>query len=235
MNFLESWQKRQEGKENPYISAKDKDVIVIGGGDTGCDCIATSLRHGAKSITTFEILPEPPATRADSNPWPTWPRIFRVDYGHEEVKLKWGRDPRVFNVKSLNFEGDANGNVTGVKTTLVKWSKDDSGRWTMKDVEGSEKTYKCDLVLLAMGFLGPERSIVEELSVDLDPRGNLQTPRSKYNTCVPNLYAAGDCRRGQSLVVWAIHEGRQCAQQVDADLMGHSSLAGPGGIVNTLL
>lgn len=235
MNFLESWQKRQEGRDNPFISAKGKDVIVIGGGDTGCDCIATSLRHGAKSITTFEILPEPPATRADSNPWPTWPRIFRVDYGHEEVKLKWGRDPRIFNVKSLNFEGDANGNVTGVKTTLVKWSKDEAGRWTMKDVEGSEKTYKCDLVLLAMGFLGPERAIVEELSLNLDPRGNLETPRSKYNTCVPNLYAAGDCRRGQSLVVWAIHEGRQCAQQVDADLMGFSSLAGPGGIVTTLL
>ncbi|GFN84676.1 glutamate synthase [NADH], amyloplastic [Plakobranchus ocellatus] len=231
MNFLESWQKQQQGNSNPYISAKDKDVIVIGGGDTGCDCIATSLRHGAKSITTFEILPQPPATRADSNPWPTWPRIFRVDYGHEEVKLKWGRDPRVFNVKSLYFEGDANGNVTGVKTILVQWSKDDAGRWTMKDVEGSEKTYKCDLVLLAMGFLGPERSIVEELSVGLDPRGNLETPRSKYNTSIPNLYAAGDCRRGQSLVVWAIHEGRQCAKQVDKDLMGSTSLAGPGGIV----
>ena len=136
MNFLESWQKVQHGNESPYINAKDKDVVVIGGGDTGCDCIATSLRHGAKSITTFEILPEPPASRADSNPWPTWPRIFRVDYGHEEVKLKWGNDPRVFNVKSLGFEGDANGNVTAVNTILVEWTKDDSGRWTMKDVPG---------------------------------------------------------------------------------------------------
>ncbi|XP_005109373.2 putative glutamate synthase [NADPH] [Aplysia californica] len=233
MNFLESWQKVQQGNKDPFINAKDKDVIVIGGGDTGCDCIATSLRHGAKSVTTFEILPEPPATRAEGNPWPTWPRIFRVDYGHEEVKLKWGRDPRIFNVKSLGFEGDANGNVTSVKTILVEWTKDDSGRWTMKDVPGSEKSYKCDLVLLAMGFLGPERKIVEELSVDLDPRGNLETPKGKYSTSIPNLYAAGDCRRGQSLVVWAISEGRQAARQVDADLMGHSNLAGPGGIVNT--
>uniref|UniRef100_A0A2C9JI59 glutamate synthase (NADH) n=1 Tax=Biomphalaria glabrata TaxID=6526 RepID=A0A2C9JI59_BIOGL len=233
MNFLESWQKQQQGQSSQsYISAQDKDVVVIGGGDTGCDCIATSLRHGAKSITTFEILPQPPATRAENNPWPTWPRIFRVDYGHEEVQLKWGRDPRVFNIKSLEFEGDESGNVTGVKTSLVEWVKDDSGRWIMKDVPGSEKTYKCDLVLLAMGFIGPERKIVDELSVPIDPRGNVDTLNGKYNTSIPKLYAAGDCRRGQSLVVWAINEGRQAARQIDIDLMGESSLAGPGGIVN---
>uniref|UniRef100_A0A0B7B9R4 glutamate synthase (NADH) n=1 Tax=Arion vulgaris TaxID=1028688 RepID=A0A0B7B9R4_9EUPU len=231
MNFLESWQKNQHGNPLPFIDAKDKDVVIVGGGDTGCDCIATSLRHGARTITTFEILPEPPVSRDDSNPWPTWPRIFRVDYGHEEVKLKWGRDPRVFNIKSLNFEGNQEGNVTGVKTILVEWTKDDAGRWNMRDVPGSEKVFKCDLVFLAMGFIGPERKIVEELSVALDPRGNLETQSGKYSTSIPRLYAAGDCRRGQSLVVWAIAEGRQAARQIDKDLMGHSSLAGPGGIV----
>ncbi|KAL8570900.1 hypothetical protein ACOMHN_023573 [Nucella lapillus] len=231
MNFLETWQKQQQGGESPYISAKDKDVIVVGGGDTGCDCIATSLRQGAKTITTFEILPKPPPSREASNPWPTWPKIFRVDYGHEEVQIKWGRDPRVFEIMSTEFLDDGNGHVSGVKTKQIKWEKNEAGRFVMKDVEGSEKVYKADLVLLAMGFLGPERSIVEELSVDLDQRGNLSTPNGQYNTSIPHLYAAGDCQRGQSLVVWAISEGRQVARQIDFDLMGYTSLAGPGGIV----
>ncbi|ESO94104.1 hypothetical protein LOTGIDRAFT_239527 [Lottia gigantea] len=234
MSFLERWQKKQSGNDIELLNlaAKDKDIVIIGGGDTGCDCIATSLRQGAKSITSFEILPEPPVTRADSNPWPTWPKIFRVDYGHEEVKLKFGRDPRIFNIKSTGFLDDGKGNVCGVNTVLVEWKKDDAGRWQMSDVPGSEKTYKCDMILLAMGFLGPERKIVEELSIDLDPRGNLQTPKHKYATSVPKVYAAGDCRRGQSLVVWAISEGRQAARQIDLDLCGKTSLAGPGGIVN---
>lgn len=231
MNFLETWQKQQQGNESPYISAKDKDVLVIGGGDTGCDCIATSLRQGAKSITTFEILPKPPPSREANNPWPTWPKIFRVDYGHEEVQIKWGRDPRIFEIMSTEFLDDGHGHVSGVKTKQIKWEKNEAGRFVMKDVEGSEKVYKADLVLLAMGFVGPERSIVEELSVELDQRGNLSTPNSHYNTSIPNLYAAGDCRRGQSLVVWAISEGRQAARQIDLDLMGYTSLAGPGGIV----
>ncbi|XP_076444401.1 uncharacterized protein LOC143282637 [Babylonia areolata] len=231
MNFLETWQKQQQGSTSPYISAKDKDVIVIGGGDTGCDCIATSLRQGAKTITTFEILPKPPPSRAANNPWPTWPKIFRVDYGHEEVQLKWGRDPRVFEIMSTEFLDDGKGHVSGVKTKQIQWVKNEAGRFVMQDVEGSEKVYKADLVLLAMGFVGPERNIVEELSVELDPRGNLATPTSKYNTTIPHLYAAGDCRRGQSLVVWAISEGRQAARQMDIDLMGYTSLAGPGGIV----
>ncbi|KAK6187782.1 hypothetical protein SNE40_005732 [Patella caerulea] len=234
MSFLERWQKKQSGNDIELLNlaAKDKDIIIIGGGDTGCDCIATSLRQGAKSITSFEILPEPPANRADSNPWPTWPKIFRVDYGHEEVKLKFGRDPRIFNIKTSEFLDDGKGHVCGVKTVLVEWKKDEAGRWQMTDVPGSEKTYKCDMILLAMGFLGPERKIVEELSIDLDPRGNLQTPKNKYATSIPQVYAAGDCRRGQSLVVWAISEGRQAARQIDLDLCGSTNLAGPGGIVN---
>lgn len=233
MSFLETWQKKQEGNDIEYakLLAKDKDVVIIGGGDTGCDCIATSLRHGAKSITSFEILPPPPPSRAPNNPWPTWPKVFKMDYGHEEVELKFGRDPRIFNIKSSNFVDDGNGNVCGINTALVEWVKDDAGRWNMKDVEGSEKLIKCDMVMLAMGFLGPEKKIADELAVKLDARGNFQTPKNKYATSVPRLYAAGDCRRGQSLVVWAITEGRQAARQIDFDLMGHSSLAGPGGIV----
>ncbi|XP_061170358.1 uncharacterized protein LOC133179675 [Saccostrea echinata] len=233
MSFLETWQKVQSGNEMDYLKlyAKDKDVVIIGGGDTGCDCIATSLRQGAKSITSFEILPPPPPTWAANNPWPTWPRVFKVDYGHEEVKIKFGKDPRIFNIKSTEFVDDGKGNVSGIKTIKVEWKKDEAGRWNMSDVPGSEEFIKCDLVLLAMGFLGPEKKILEELKAKLDPRGNLETPRNKYSTSIPNVYAAGDCRRGQSLVVWAISEGRQAARQVDFDLMGPTSLAGPGGIV----
>ncbi|XP_071114158.1 uncharacterized protein [Haliotis cracherodii] len=235
MNFLETWQQKQQGTElnKPALNAKGKDVIVIGGGDTGNDCIGTSLRQGAKSVISFEILPVPPPSRAESNPWPTWPKIFRVDYGHEEVKVKFGSDPRIYNIKSTGFIDDGNGHVKGINTVLVEWKKDDAGRWQMADVPDSEKVYKCDMVMLAMGFLGPERKIVDELSVKLDPRGNVNTPRNKYSTSIPNLYAAGDCRRGQSLVVWAIAEGRQAARQIDADLMGQTSLAGPGGIVHS--
>lgn len=233
MSFLESWQKVQHGNELDYLKvyAKDKDVVIIGGGDTGCDCIATSLRQGAKSITTFEILPPPPPTRAPSNPWPTWPRVFKLDYGHEEVQLKFGKDPRIFNIKSTEFVDDGNGNVKGIKTMKVEWTKDKAGRWNMADVPGSEEFIKCDMVLLAMGFLGPEKKIVDELKAKLDPRGNLETPQNKYSTSIPRVYAAGDCRRGQSLVVWAISEGRQAARQVDLDLMGSTCLAGPGGMV----
>ncbi|KAL4232715.1 hypothetical protein ACF0H5_007403 [Mactra antiquata] len=233
MTFLETWQKKQEGNELEYlkVNAKDKDVIIIGGGDTGCDCIATSLRHGAKSITSFEILPPPPPTRAASNPWPTFPRVFKMDYGHEEVELKYGRDPRIFNIASKEFLDDGNGKVCGIKTHLVEWTRDDTGRWNMKEVPDSEKVYKADMVLLAMGFLGPEKEILKEISLKSDPRGNILTDKQKYATSVPRVYAAGDCRRGQSLVVWAISEGRQAAREMDLDLMGTTSLAGPGGIV----
>uniref|UniRef100_A0A1S6KZN6 Glutamate synthase [NADH] n=2 Tax=Nilaparvata lugens TaxID=108931 RepID=A0A1S6KZN6_NILLU len=235
MSFLESWQKRQMGPTNvPPLLAKDKNVIIIGGGDTGCDCIATSLRQGAKSITTFEILPEPPEKRSRDNPWPQYPRVFKVDYGHEEVKLKFGNDPRQFNTLSKEFLSDGNGNVAGIRTALVKWTKDDTGRWKMDEVPDSEKVYKCDLVLLAMGFLGPERDIASELDLNLDPRSNYQTPTGKYATSVPKVFAAGDCRRGQSLVVWAISEGRQAAREVDAFLMGETTLPGPGGVITTL-
>jgi glutamate synthase (NADH) len=235
VSFLEMWQKHQSGKAVDHLAmnAKDKRILVLGGGDTGVDCIGTSLRQGAKSITTFEIMPKPPETRAKSNPWPTWPAVFRIDYGHAEVQLKFGHDPRVYNILSKEFLDDGNGNIAGVKTILVKWTKDVSGRWKMEEVPGSEKVYECDMILLAMGFLGPEKNIINELGLKQDERGNIQTPRGKYSTSVGKVFAAGDCRRGQSLVVHAINEGRQAARQVDLDLMGHTSLAGLGGVVQS--
>ncbi|XP_064627288.1 uncharacterized protein LOC135487499 [Lineus longissimus] len=234
MEFLETWQKKQQGNANDFLKlyAKDKDVLVLGGGDTGCDCIGTSLRMGAKSIVTFEILPQPPPNRAIDNPWPTWPKIFRVDYGHEEVQVKFGRDPRRYCMLTKEFVGDADGNVCGLKAAEIEWKKDETGRWQMAEVPGSETELKCDLVLLALGFLGPEKYIVEQLSLNQDPRSNIDTPRGKFSTGVQDVFAAGDCRRGQSLVVHAINEGRQAAREVDMHLMGRTSLAGPGGIVH---
>lgn len=233
MTFLESWQKRQLGGElKEHLLAKDKDVVVIGGGDTGCDCIATSLRQGAKSITSLEILPQPPETRGRDNPWPQWPRIFRIDYGHEEVKLQSGKDPRQFSILSKEFIDDGAGNVAGLRTVRVEWTKDAAGRWKMDEVPDSEQVIKCDLVLLAMGFLGPEKNVITPLDVELDGRGNVSTPPGKYATSIPRLYAAGDCRRGQSLVVWAITEGRQAAREVDTHLRGSSYLPGPGGVIS---
>lgn len=194
VSFLEHWQKKQMGNTAPLdmrLIAKDKDVVIIGGGDTGCDCIATSLRQGAKTITTFEILPEPPERRGKDNPWPQFPRVFKVDYGHEEVSLKFGRDPRRYSTLSKEFLDDGNGHVSGIRTVSVEWRKDENGRWKMEEVPNSEKVYKCDLVLLAMGFLGPEKYIATEVNVELDERGNYKTPAGKYHTSLPRVYAAG--------------------------------------------
>ncbi|KAJ0179692.1 hypothetical protein K1T71_004283 [Dendrolimus kikuchii] len=242
MEFLEGWQKKQMGashahghmhqKTSPELNAKDKNVLIIGGGDTGCDCIATSLRHGAKTITTFEILPEPKPTRGQDNPWPQWPRVFRVDYGHEEVKVKYGSDPRKFSTLTKEFLDDGEGNVCGVSAVEVEWTRGAGGRWDMKEIPGTEKIFKAELVLLAMGFLGPERYVANQLDLPLDARSNIETEKSNiYKTPINNVFAAGDCRRGQSLVVWAISEGRQAARAVDMYLSGQSSLPGPGGVV----
>ncbi|EKV13028.1 Glutamate synthase Glt1, putative [Penicillium digitatum] len=217
--------------DGEYISAKDKHVVVIGGGDTGNDCIGTSVRHGAKSVTNFELLPQPPPERARDNPWPQWPRIYRVDYGHTEVKTHMGKDPREYCVMSTEFVDDGNNCVKGINTVRVEWTKSTTGGWDMKTVEGSEQFFPADLVLLSMGFLGPEDRVLGE-EIELDPRKNIKTPPGHYSTNIPGVYAAGDCRRGQSLIVWGINEGRQCAREVDTFLSGTSSqLPVTGGIV----
>ncbi|KAF8246691.1 glutamate synthase Glt1 [Wilcoxina mikolae CBS 423.85] len=217
----------QDGK---YISAKGKDVVVIGGGDTGNDCIGTAVRHGAKSVVNFELLPQPPSERARDNPWPQWPKIFRVDYGHHEVEAKYGRDPREYCVMSKEFVGDDNGNVKGINTVRVEWQRSSRGGWDMKQVEGSEQFFPADMVLLSMGFLGPEDKALGDL--DRDPRSNVKTASGQYATSEPGIFAAGDCRRGQSLIVWGINEGRQCAREVDQYLMQSTRLPVTGGIVN---
>jgi glutamate synthase (NADPH/NADH) len=217
--------------DDAYISAKDKHVVVIGGGDTGNDCIGTSVRHGAKSVVNFELLPQPPAERARDNPWPQWPRIFRTDYGHNEVKTHMGKDPREYCVMSKDFVDDGSGKVKGINTVRVEWTKSASGGWDMKHIEGSEQFFPADLVLLSMGFLGPEQRVMSDV-IELDGRKNIKTPPGHYNTNLAGVFAAGDCRRGQSLIVWGINEGRQCARDVDSFLTGYgTSLPVTGGIV----
>jgi glutamate synthase (NADPH/NADH) small chain len=211
----------QDGR---YISAKDRDVIVIGGGDTGTDCIGTALRHGCRSLINFELLDRPPQTRAPDNPWPQWPRIYRVDYGHAEAAARFGADPREFAILSKAFFGDAQGRVAGIETVRVQWSTGENGRLQMREIPGTEQLFKCDLVLLAMGFLGPEDTLAEQLGLQRDERSNFKAEYGKYATNVPGVFAAGDCRRGQSLVVWAINEGREAAREIDRFLMSTTQL-----------
>lgn len=190
-----------ELQDGAYLSAKGKNVVVIGGGDTGNDCIGTSVRHGATSVVNFELLPQPADTRARDNPWPQWPRVYRVDYGHTEVRQHTGKDPREYNIKSARFVDDGNGKVKGIETVRVEWVKNEQGAWIVKDKEGSEQFFPADMVLLSMGFLGPETKLMGE-NIELDARKNIKTPQGKYHTNIPGVFAAGDCRRGQSLIVW---------------------------------
>jgi NAD(P)H-dependent glutamate synthase small subunit len=206
-------------QDGNHISAKDKDVIVIGGGDTGTDCIGTSLRHGCKSLVNFELFPKPPESRDPNNPWPTWPKIFRVDYGHEEATEVQGEDPRVYSVSSLCFLGNEQGELTGVRTVEVEMK---DGKF--ENVPGSEKDWPADLVFLAMGFLGPEHTASDALGLDYDERSNYKAEYGQYKTNVGNVFVAGDCRRGQSLVVRAINEGREAAREIDRHLMGSTEL-----------
>ncbi|HEY3391573.1 MAG TPA: glutamate synthase subunit beta [Lacipirellulaceae bacterium] len=214
-----------------YLSATGLDVIVIGGGDTGADCIGTALRHGCKSMTNFELLDRPPDQRAANNPWPEWPRIYRVDYSHAETKAKFGHDPRAYNILTKEYVDDGRGNVRGIKTVEVDWSKP-ADKSPFSEVPGSEKIWPADLVLLATGFLGPELAVGEMLGLATQrPRGNWETFKADhgpFETNVPRVFAAGDCRRGQSLVVWAINEGRGAARAIDSFLMGTSTLPAPG-------
>jgi len=213
----------QDGK---YISAAGKRVIVIGGGDTGADCLGTALRHGCQSLVNFELLDQPPAERAPNNPWPQWPRIFRVDYSHAEAKQKFGEDPRTYAILSKEFLDDGRGHVAGIRTVRIDWSKrSDQGAYT--EIPGSEETFACDLVFLSMGFLGPEHAVSDMLGLDYDQRSNYSADHGKFATNIEKVFAAGDCRRGQSLVVWAINEGRGAARAIDEFLMGHSNLPAP--------
>jgi NAD(P)H-dependent glutamate synthase small subunit len=208
-----------------YISAKGKRVVVIGGGDTGADCIGTALRHGCKSLLNLELLEEPPAKRAADNPWPLWPKILRTDYAHEESIARFGADPRNYAVVSKEF-GDAGGKVGSVQIVRVEWQRGD-GPPKMVELPATTETLEADLVLLAMGFLGPESYVAQALGVELDARSNYRAEHGRFATSQNGVFAAGDCRRGQSLVVWAINEGRGAARAVDEFLMGSSLLPAP--------
>ncbi len=213
------------GQPTPdFITAEGKDVVIIGGGDTGTDCVGTSLRHGCNSVTQLEIMPQPPETRAANNPWPEWPKVYRMDYGQEEAAAKFGADPRAYVRTATKFEGDEQGRVKAVHTVEVNWAKDDQGRFIPQHVAGTEKVLPAQLVLLAMGFLGPEQPLLDALGLDRDGRSNVKAEHGDYQTSLPKVFAAGDCRRGQSLVVWAINEGRGVAQACDRFLMGNTDL-----------
>ena len=205
--------------DGAYISAKDQHVIVIGGGDTGTDCIGTSLRHGCRTLVNFELFPKPPLERAPNNPWPTWPIIYRTDYGHEEATQTFGEDPRVYSISSTEFVGDENGKLAAVRTIDVAMK---DGKF--ENIPGSEREWPADLVFLAMGFLGPEHTVSDCLGVEYDERSNYGAGYGAYRTNVDKVFAAGDCRRGQSLVVRAINEGREAAREIDRFLMGSTQL-----------
>lgn len=207
-----------------YLSAQGKHVIIIGGGDTGTDCVGTSMRHGCASLTQLEILARPPDTRQADNPWPEWPKVYKLDYGQEEAKARFGDDPRVYLTTGEKFVGDANGNVKELHVVDVTWNKNAQGAFVPQRVPGSERVLKADLVLLAMGFLGPEDSMIEQLGIKRDPRSNAEAEYGQFATNVPGVFAAGDCRRGQSLIVWAINEGRGAARECDRYLMGATDL-----------
>jgi glutamate synthase (NADPH) small chain len=213
-------EKQSEG----FISAAGKDVVIIGGGDTGTDCVGTSIRHGCTSLTQLEILPKPPAERAPDNPWPEYPKVYKMDYGQEEAAAKFGDDPRVYTTTATKFEGDEAGNVKAVHTVQVEWTRNEKGQFIPKHIPGTEKVLPAQLVLLAMGFLGPEQPLLDALGLDRDARSNVKANYGEYATSIPNVFAAGDCRRGQSLVVWAFNEGRGAARECDRYLMGHTDL-----------
>jgi glutamate synthase (NADPH/NADH) small chain len=224
MEFLTQQNKRNAGDAeavaapNGTLSAKGKHVVVIGGGDTGSDCIGTSNRHGAASVTQLEIMPRPPELENKQLNWPDWPLKLRTSSSHQE-----GCE-REFAVGTRQFVGE-NGKVTAIQCVRMEWAADDNGRMQMQEVPGSEFELKADLVLLAMGFVGPKHAgLIEQGEVELDPRGNVKANVVDYRTSAPNIFSCGDMRRGQSLVVWAIREGRQCARSVDEYLMGATKL-----------
>ncbi len=207
--------------QQPELSARDQHVVVIGGGDTGNDCIGTAIRQGAASVVNLELMPEPPEARAEGNPWPQPPKVKRTDYGHAEAIETFGADPRKYSTLTTGFLGDEAGRVRAVQTVQVRWEKASGGggRPVMHKVQGTEQQLPADRVMLALGFLGPEGRLAEALGIDTNARSNFAAEEDRHATNVPGVFAAGDCRRGQSLVVWAIREGRQAAEAVDGYLM----------------
>lgn len=208
-----------------YISAKGKNVVVIGGGDTGTDCVATALRHGCESIVQFGTVAKAPLQRdASKNPWPQFPNVYTLDYAHEEAKAIFGADPRQFSVLTKKFVGDEQGNLKELHTVKIERYIDENGKKIYKELEGTEQVWPVDIALIAIGFEGPEATIIEELTLATDSRSNVKARYGDYRTNIDKVFAAGDVRRGQSLVVWAINEGRQAAKEVDKYLMGSSML-----------
>lgn len=228
VDFLKSTTKSlldNDLKEGMYISAKGKNVIVIGGGDTGNDCVGTCVRHGAKSILQIEMMPKLPDERAENNPWPQWPRVCKTDYGQEEAAAVYGTDPRIYQTTVKRFLKDENGNLKGAQLVGLKFEKDEkTGRMNMKQVEGSEYEVEAELVLIAAGFLGSENYVTEAFGVEVDGRTNVIGQNNTHKTNVENVFTAGDMHSGQSLVVRAIRDGRDCAREVDESLMGYSNL-----------
>lgn len=231
VDFLKSttkalWANHMELKDGAYISAKGKNVMVIGGGDTGNDCVGTCIRHGAKSVLQLEMMPKAPDERAENNPWPEWPRICKTDYGQQEAIDVFGHDPRVYQTTVKEFVKDKKGAICKAILVKLKPKKDEkTGRMTMSEVAGSEYTVDVELVLIAAGFLGSESYVTKAFGVETNERTNVKTAPGEYETNVKNVFAAGDMHRGQSLVVWAIREGREAAQKVDLSLMGYTNLS----------
>ena len=225
MEFLTANTKAVLGHNGPSpILAAGKDVVVIGGGDTGTDCVGTAMRHGCKSLLQIEILPKPPLERTADNPWPEWPKTYKMDYGQEEAAARFGADPRIYLTTVKKFIGDAAGNLQELVTVEIRWEKNDKGQFIPQEQPGTEQTRPAQLVLLAMGFLGPEQALLKEINVEVDARSNVKAEHEKYTTSLKGVFAAGDCRRGQSLVVWAINEGRGAARECDRYLMGSTDL-----------
>lgn len=212
-------------EDGNYISAKDKNVIVIGGGDTGNDCVGTSIRHGAKSVTQLEMMPKLPDERTENNPWPQWPRVCKTDYGQEEAIAVFGHDPRIYQTTVKEFISNDKGELCKVKLIKLEAQKDEAtGRMKMVEVKGLEEVIDADLVLIAAGFLGSQEYVTKAFNVEVNGRTNVLTEEGKYSTTTKNVFVAGDMHRGQSLVVWAIKEGREVAKEVDKSLMGYTNL-----------
>ena len=212
-------------EDKKYVDTKGKNVVIIGGGDTGNDCVGTSIRHGCKSVTQIEMMPKAPDTRSASNPWPEWPKICKTDYGQEEAIAVFGHDPRIYESTVKEFVKDKNGSLKAVKIVKLSWEKDPaSGRMKMSEVPGSEQTLPAEIVLIAAGFLGSQKYVTDAFHVDINERSNVKTGVGAYETSVKNVFTAGDMHRGQSLVVWAIREGREAARAVDESLMGYTNL-----------